>query len=70
MLLDMSDFEAGLEAKRQGQDAVCIDTVSDSGRYVQRSPVAIPVVGKGPMSTGLFGAHSRLRYGNFITSAH
>lgn len=47
MLMDMSVFEAGLKAEEEGYDAVCIDTVSDSGMYALRSRLSIPVVGPG-----------------------
>ncbi len=47
MLMDMSVFEAGLAAEEEGFDAVCIDTVSDSGLYALRSRLAIPVFGPG-----------------------
>ena len=47
MLMDMSVFEAGLQAEQEGYDAVCIDTVSDSGMYALRSRLDIPVVGPG-----------------------
>ncbi|MFN3231148.1 MAG: aspartate/glutamate racemase family protein [Alphaproteobacteria bacterium] len=47
MLMDMSVFEAGLSAEADGYDAVCIDTVSDSGMYALRSRLSIPVVGPG-----------------------
>lgn len=47
MLMDMSVFEAGLRAEEEGYDAVCIDTVSDSGMYALRSRLSIPVVGPG-----------------------
>ncbi len=47
MLMDMSVFEAGLSAEADGYDAVCIDTVSDSGMYALRSRLNIPVVGPG-----------------------
>ena len=50
MLMDMSVFEAGLKAEEQGFDAVCIDTVSDSGLYALRSKLNIPVVGPGQAS--------------------
>ena len=46
-LMDMSVFEAGLLAEQEGFDAVCIDTVSDSGLYALRSRLQIPVVGPG-----------------------
>lgn len=47
MLMDMSVFEAGLSAEADGYDAVCIDTVSDSGMYALRSRLSIPVIGPG-----------------------
>ena len=47
MLMDMSVFEAGLKAEEEGFDAVCIDTVSDSGLYALRSRLSIPVFGPG-----------------------
>lgn len=47
MLMDMSVFEAGLKAQEEGYDAVCIDTVSDSGMYALRSKLSIPVLGPG-----------------------
>ena len=47
MLMDMSVFEAGLQAEQEGYDAVCIDTVSDSGMYALRSRLSIPVIGPG-----------------------
>lgn len=50
MLMDMSVFEAGLKAEEEGYDAVCIDTVSDSGMYALRSKLNIPVVGPGQAS--------------------
>lgn len=50
MLMDMSVFEAGLKAEDEGYDAVCIDTVSDSGMYALRSRLNIPVIGPGQAS--------------------
>lgn len=47
LLMDMSVFEAGLKAEEEGYDAICIDTVSDSGLYALRSRLAIPVLGPG-----------------------
>ena len=47
MLMDMSVFEAGLKAEEEGFDAICIDTVSDSGLYALRSRLSIPVLGPG-----------------------
>lgn len=50
MLMDMFVFEAGLRAEQDGYDAVCIDTVSDSGMYALRSRLDIPVFGPGQIS--------------------
>jgi len=50
MLMDMFVFEAGLKAEEEGYDAVCIDTVSDSGLYGLRSRLDIPVFGPGQMA--------------------
>jgi len=47
LLADMSLFESGLQAQADGYDAVCIDTVSDSGVSALRSMLDIPVVGPG-----------------------
>ena len=47
MLMDMSVFESGIKAEEEGYDAVCIDTVSDSGMYALRSRLNIPVLGPG-----------------------
>ena len=47
LLMDLSVFEAGLKAEEEGYDAVCIDTVSDSGLYALRSRLSIPVIGPG-----------------------
>ncbi len=47
LLMDVSVVEAGLLAEKQGFDAVCIDTVSDSGMAALRSCLTIPVVAPG-----------------------
>lgn len=47
VLADMSLFEAGLDAQEQGYDAVCVDTVSDSGVAALRSMLDIPVIAAG-----------------------
>jgi allantoin racemase len=47
VLADMSLFEAGLDAEKEGYDAVIIDTVSDSGVNALRSVLDIPVIGPG-----------------------
>ncbi len=39
--------EAGMRAEEEGFDAVCINTVSDSGLYALRSRLEIPVIGPG-----------------------
>lgn len=45
LLADTSIFEAGIEAQEEGFDAVCIDTMSDSGMSALRSVLDIPVIG-------------------------
>lgn len=50
MLMDMFVFEAGLKAEEEGYDAICIDTVSDSGLYALRSRLNIPVLAPGQMA--------------------
>lgn len=47
VIADLSLFESGLDAQADGYDAVCIDTVSDSGVDALRSILDIPVVGPG-----------------------
>ncbi|MDX1690684.1 MAG: aspartate/glutamate racemase family protein [Acidimicrobiia bacterium] len=49
-LMDIAIFEAGLSAEDDGYDAVCIDTVSDSGADALRSVLDIPVVSPGRIS--------------------
>ena len=49
-LMDMFIFEAGLSAQEEGYDAVCIDTVSDSGMKPLRSRLEIPVIGPGQVA--------------------
>jgi allantoin racemase len=49
-LADFGVLEAGLEAQRRGYDAVCIDTMSDSGVAALRSELDIPVIGPGRAS--------------------
>jgi allantoin racemase len=43
-LADLAIFEAGANAQNDGFDAVCIDTMSDSGMAALRSVLDIPVV--------------------------
>lgn len=47
VLADISLLEAGLTAEDDGFDAVCVDTVSDSGVAALRSMLDIPVVAAG-----------------------
>lgn len=46
-LADFGVLEAGASAERDGYDAVCIDTVSDSGMAALRSVLNVPVIGAG-----------------------
>ncbi len=50
MLADVSIYEAGMTAQEEGYDAVCIDTMSDSGMNALRSILDIPVIGPGRAS--------------------
>lgn len=50
LLADMSMYEAGITAEEEGYDAVCIDTMSDSGVNALRSVLDIPVIGPGRAS--------------------
>ncbi len=49
-IFDMYTAEAGLRAEEAGFDALVLDTVSDSGMYVLRSRLSIPVIGPGIVS--------------------
>lgn len=49
-LADVANFEAGCSAQEEGYDAVCIDTMSDSGVAALRSVLDIPVFGPGKAS--------------------
>jgi len=49
-LMDLAIFEAGCSAQEDGFDAVCIDTMSDSGMAALRSVLDIPVVSPGRAS--------------------
>ena len=49
-LMDLAIFEAGASAQEEGFDAVCIDTMSDSGMAALRSVLDIPVVSPGKAS--------------------
>lgn len=46
-LAEIGMLDAGLSAEDEGYDAVCIDTVSDSGVAALRSELSIPVIGPG-----------------------
>jgi allantoin racemase len=46
-LAEFSILDAGLDAEAEGFDAVCIDTMSDSGMSALRSVLKIPVIGPG-----------------------
>jgi allantoin racemase len=46
-LADVAIAEAGVDAERAGYDAVCVDTMSDSGVAALRSVLDIPVIGTG-----------------------
>jgi allantoin racemase len=50
VLADLGMLEAGLEAQDEGFDAVCIDTMSDSGANALRSMLDIPVITPGKAS--------------------
>jgi Asp/Glu/hydantoin racemase len=45
VLADLGLLEAGLDAQTRGYDAVCVDTMSDSGVNALRSVLDIPVIG-------------------------
>jgi len=45
LLADLGLFEAGMDAQDRGYDAVCVDTMSDSGVNALRSVLDIPVIG-------------------------
>ena len=50
VLADLSIIDAGRNAEAEGYDAVCIDTMSDSGLLGLRSLLSIPVIGPGRAS--------------------
>ena len=50
VLADLGALEAGLDAQTRGFDAVCIDTMSDSGLSALRAELDIPVIGPGRAS--------------------
>ena len=50
LLGDVALFEAAMTGQDDGYDAVCIDTMSDSGMNAMRSVLDIPVIGPGRAS--------------------
>ena len=50
VIADIGVLEAGLGAEQRGFDAICIDTMSDSGVAALRSELSIPVIGPGRAS--------------------
>ena len=50
VLADLGMLEPGMSAQDDGYDAVCIDTMSDSGVNALRSVLDIPVFGPGRLS--------------------
>jgi Asp/Glu/hydantoin racemase len=50
MLAELALFEVGMTAQERGYDAVCSDTMSDSGVAALRSALDIPVIGPGRAS--------------------
>lgn len=49
-IMDTIVIEAAVAAEQEGFDAVCINTVSDSGLYALRSRLRIPVIAPGQSS--------------------
>lgn len=54
-LMDLGIFEEGLDSEKEGFDALCIDTVSDSGMEPLRSRLSIPVLAPGHVSMYIAG---------------
>jgi Asp/Glu/hydantoin racemase len=50
LLADVAVLEAGVEAAREGFDALCIDSMSDSGVKALRSVLDIPVIAPAKVS--------------------
>ncbi|MGN6169172.1 MAG: aspartate/glutamate racemase family protein [Solirubrobacteraceae bacterium] len=50
VLADFAMLDAGLEAAEEGYDAICIDTMSDSGANALRSMLDVPVIAPGRAS--------------------
>lgn len=55
LLFDFFVFEEALSAEEEGYDAVCIDTMTDSGMAAIRSRLKIPVVGPAVATMHLAG---------------
>ena len=47
VIAELSIIEAGASAEQEGYDAVCIDTMSDTGVTALRAMLSIPVIGPG-----------------------
>ena len=52
-MADIAMFEAGCTAQEEGYDALCIDTMSDSGANALRSVLDIPVISPARTAFGL-----------------
>jgi allantoin racemase len=50
VLADFAMLDAGLEATEEGYEAICIDTMSDSGANALRSMLDVPVIAPGRAS--------------------
>jgi allantoin racemase len=50
VLADFAMLDAGLEAAEEGYEAICIDTMSDSGANALRSMLDVPVIAPGRAS--------------------
>lgn len=46
-IMELAVIQAGIQAQEDGFDAVCINTVSDSGLFALRSRLSIPVLSPG-----------------------
>ena len=66
-LMDLAIFEAGLSAEADGFDAVCIDTMSNSGMAPLRSVLNIPVISPGKASM-LYALRLWVRRSRFLPS--
>jgi len=62
LLMDWTVFQAGVKAEEEGFDAICIDTVSDSGLSALRSRLSIPV-----LAPGQIAFHTAMSYGTPFT---